>query len=118
MRLTFASLLAVAALVPATARAQVAAFRPRPSSLFAPPPAALPAADTLDLPSTYWREGALIAGIPGFFFGGYAGNGLCGMDESGESDCTLAMLGGAVMGAVVFGVTGAMIGGMIEKPVP
>jgi len=114
MRLTLASLLALAVpLVPATLKAQVASFRPRPSILFRPPAPAPSPSDTLNLPRTYAMEGALIGGIPGLLLGAAVGRGIC---EAGE-ECTASTISGALTGAVVFGITGALIGGSIERPV-
>jgi hypothetical protein len=115
MRLTFASLLAIAApLFPTTLKAQTAAFRPHTSILFAPLALTPGPSDTLNLPKTYAREGALIGGIPGLLLGAVAGRMVC---QAGE-DCTSSTISGALTGAVVFGITGALIGGAIEKPVP
>ncbi len=115
MRLTFTSLLAIAApFVPATLKAQTAAFRPRPSILFQPPAPAPGPADTLNLPKTHAKEGALIGGSLGLLLGAAVGRGIC---EVGE-ECTSSKISGALAGAMAFGITGALIGGAIEKQVP
>jgi len=49
--------------------AQTAQLRPVSFVLFRPPAVAAPS-DTLHLPKTYWKEGALIVGIPSAIFGG------------------------------------------------
>src|SRR6478735_4331678 len=89
-------------LVPATLRAQTAAFRPHTSILFRPPVPAARAADTLNLPKTHAREGALIGGSLGLLLGAAVGRGIC---EAGE-ECTSSTIGGALTGAMVFGITG------------
>ena len=115
MRLTFASLLAIAApLFPTTLNAQTAAFRPHASVLFEPPALTPDSSDTLNLPRTHAKEGALIGGGLGILLGAVSGQMIC---EAGEH-CTSSTIGGALTGAMVFGITGALIGGAIEKPVP
>jgi hypothetical protein len=94
--------------------AQSASLRPAASSLFRSSEAAAPT-DTLHLPRTYWKEGALIVGIPSAIFGAALGSGMCGMEESIGKNCTLSGLAfGAVLGGVG-AITGALIGGQIEK---
>jgi len=98
---------------------QASAFRPHPSPLYsvALTEAALPAADTLNLPKTYWKEGALMVGIPTAMLGAYGGYGLCGMDESSDPpNCALAAVGGALVGGLIGATTGALIGGLFLKP--
>jgi hypothetical protein len=71
--------------------------------------------DTLHLPRTYWKEGALMVGIPSAIFGAALGSGMCGMDDSVGKDCTLSGLAfGAVLGGVG-AITGTLIGGQIGK---
>lgn len=94
--------------------AQQPSLRPRPSSLFQRSPAVPATTDTLNLPKTHAMEGALIGGGLGLLLGAAAGRGICAAGE----DCTSSTIGGALTGLMVFGITGALIGGAIEKPVP
>jgi len=117
MKPTF-SLLVIALLftVPGTAMAQASHMRPAPSPLFRAAPPQGASADTLNLPKTYAKEGALIGGIPMLVIGGVVGRGLCGMDESSDPpNCALAAVGGALVGATIGAITGALIGGSIER---
>ncbi|MBW8772055.1 MAG: hypothetical protein JF590_01980, partial [Gemmatimonadetes bacterium] len=89
--------------------------RPASSALFRqPPPGA--SSDTLHLPRTYARRGALIVGIPSAIFGAAAGIGLCHLNDSAQQkDCTLSALGfGAFLGGIG-ALTGALIGGQFER---
>ena len=74
--------------------------------------------DTLDLKPSYWKEGGLIgAGVLGLS-GLIVAAEFCGYSDTGDDDCTLGTIGGAVVGSALgFGV-GALIGGMFPKPVP
>lgn len=93
--------------------AQQSALRPRPSSLFVPPAVA---ADSVKLAPTYWREGALIGGIPMAILGGIAGHDLCEWaDDAGNDDCMLATVGTAVLSGGVGAIVGALIGGQFHK---
>jgi hypothetical protein len=117
MKLTACSLSGLTLLLaPAVVEGQSSAFRPHASVLFevAPP---LPAAvDTLNLPKTYWKEGALIGGIPMLVFGGLAGRELCETSESADPpNCALATFGTALIFGAMGGVAGAMVGGLFEK---
>ncbi len=98
---------------PGTAATQQAALRPRPSALFVVP---APAADTLRLAPTYWKEGALIGGIPMAILGAIAGHGLCEWaDESGNDNCVLAAVGTGVLSGGVGAIVGALIGAQFHK---
>ncbi|HEX7919084.1 MAG TPA: hypothetical protein VF454_06740 [Gemmatimonadales bacterium] len=93
--------------------AQQAALRPRPSSLFVPPGAV---ADTTQLAPTYWKEGALIGGIPMAILGAIAGHDLCEWsDGTGNDDCILATVGTAALSGGVGAIVGALIGGQFHK---
>ena len=105
--------LATAGAVPGAA--QVSLLRPAPSALFRAP-AAGPASDTLHLPRTYAKVGALIVGIPSAIFGGALGIGLCHFsDTPGGKNCTLPALGMAAFFGGLGAVTGALIGGQFER---
>ncbi|MEO6068230.1 MAG: hypothetical protein ABJB33_03565 [Gemmatimonadota bacterium] len=106
----------VAALPPA-ATAQTSPFRPSASVLFARPAVNTAWADTLNLPRTYWIEGAVITGIPSAVFGGMLGYGFCGYDSgSAGENCVLQAIGGALLLGVAGAIPGALIGGLFEKP--
>ncbi len=95
--------------------AQVSLPRPAPSSLFRAPMTS-PATDTLHLPRTYWKEGALIVGIPSAIFGGALGIGLCHFsDTPGGKNCTLPALGMAAFIGGLGAITGALIGGQFDR---
>ena len=95
--------------------AQSGLLRPASSSLFRVAPVSAPS-DTLQLPRTYARRGALIVGIPSAIFGAAAGIGLCHLNDSAQQkDCTLSALGfGAFFGGIG-ALTGALIGGQFER---
>ena len=95
--------------------AQVSRLRPAPSALFRAP-MATPASDTLHLPRTYAKTGALIVGIPSAIFGGALGIGLCHLsDAPGGKNCTLPALGTAAFIGGLGAITGALIGGQFER---
>ena len=74
------------------------------------------ASDTLHLPKTYARTGALIVGIPSAIFGGALGIGLCHFsDTRGGKNCTLPALGMAAFFGGLGAVTSALIGGQVER---
>ena len=63
---------------------------------------------------TYWKEGALIGGLPlGLGLAGLAG-ALCRSSDSGGS-CGGAAIGGFLLGGAIGGVIGALIGGQFPK---
>ena len=95
--------------------AQTAPIRPASSALFRPA-AVVARSDTLHLPKTYWKEGALIVGIPSAIFGGALGIGLCHYSETpGEKNCILPALGLAAFMGGLGAITGALIGGQFER---
>ena len=96
--------------------AQGAALGLRPSTLFAPLPAARP--DSVIIHPTYWKEGALIGGVVGGILGGMTAAALCSISEEpgGGTACDLLpALGAVVVGAAIVAIPGALIGGQIEK---
>lgn len=95
--------------------AQSGFLRPASSSLFRPAPVGI-ASDTLHLPKTYAKQGALIVGIPSAIFGGALGIGLCHFNETpGEKNCILPALGFAAFVGGLGALTGALIGGQFER---
>ncbi|HET7042178.1 MAG TPA: hypothetical protein VFI13_09160 [Gemmatimonadales bacterium] len=109
----FVAILAFATAAPAALAAQQASLHPRASVLFVPPAAA---ADSTRYPSTHWKEGALIGGAVGGILGFALGEGFCHFDESpGAKNCTGKASAGAVLGALLFAIPGALIGGQIRK---
>lgn len=107
-------LVASAARVPGVA-AQRAMPAPHASVLFSPAPET--AADSTNVHPTYWKEGALLGGIPVGLAGYLLFRGLCDQDDTpgGGKNCGLAGLGGAVLGFFIGAIPGALIGGQIEK---
>ena len=100
-------------LVPGTTRAQTAAFRPNSSVLFAAAPAHDVPLDTLKLPKTYWKEGALISGtMAGIWAFRYA-YGNC--DDGGTSCAFQSVLPTAFV-FLIGAIPGALIGAMFDKP--
>ena len=105
---------ALATLVPAEASAQHPLVRPSASVLFRPAPVAA-ASDSLHLPRTYWKEGALIGGIPAALFGLlYVGPEFCRFSEDPDYNCTL----GTLASGILLGATGAFVGLMIGGQFP
>ncbi len=110
------TVLAVAAMLATSdLAAQQAAIAPRASVLFAATPS--PAADPVTPRATYWKEGALLGGVPMGIAGYLLVSGLCDQDDSagGGQHCGLKGLGGAVVGFLIGAVPGALIGGQIQK---
>jgi hypothetical protein len=102
--------------------AQVRLSGPTPSVLFAPSPSgralAKPWAADTNTPTshpTHWKEGALVGGILGAIGGALLGNGICHAGDDTSSNCTAATIGVAAIGALGFGVIGALIGGAFPK---
>jgi hypothetical protein len=98
-----------------SASAQTRISGPAPSVLFAT--ASLEASDTVkaQIQPTYWKEGMLIGGIAGAIGGGFLGYGFCQDSEDPDANCGLATVLGAVGGAVLLGIPGALIGGQFPK---
>ncbi len=63
---------------------------------------------------TYWKEGALIGGVAGGFAGAVLSAAFCENSETAGS-CAGTTVGGALVGAVLLGVPGALIGGQFPK---
>jgi hypothetical protein len=107
---------ALAALIPGGAAAQHLQLRPSASVLFRPGEV-VARADTLHLPKTYWKEGALITGIPSAVFGGALAYGFCGYDSGGgKENCLPGVIGAAAFFGVIGAIPGAMIGALFDKP--
>lgn len=84
---------------------------------------ALQQADTTSQPANqkigdYTWEGAAIAGLAMGAFGAYVGGGMCGMDDGGGKNCTLATLTGFLGGAGVGATIGGIIGSAKKKTRP
>ena len=101
--------------VPAALAAQRPALRPRPSVLYSLP--AAPTTDTIGGPRTYWKEGALLGGVPLGIAGYLLFSGLCEQDDSagGGRHCGTQGLGGAALGFLIGAIPGALIGGQFHK---
>lgn len=95
--------------------AQASAYRPAASVLFVPPRDV--AADSTRLPETYWKEGALVLGIPMALIAGDFVYQFCKDPDSGTQprNCAARGLGGAAIGFVIGAIPGALIGGQIHK---
>ena len=101
--------------------AQSSALGPAPSILFragrSVPQFQVEVADT-NTPSshpTYWKEGALIGGVVGAAVGVLVFHDLCSTSDDADKNCTLMSVGGALTGALVLGIPGALIGGAFPK---
>jgi hypothetical protein len=97
----------------AQASAQVAELRPAPSVLFRAEPTPEAQVDSLNIPPTYWKEGALVGGAILGVTGAVLMHGLCGMD--GPDNCGGALIGGAILGFFLGAIPGALIGGQFPK---
>jgi hypothetical protein len=105
-----------------SASAQAAPQGPAASILFAATPhsplrpGSWERADSVarDIQPTHWKEGALIGGVLGGVGGALLGAWVCGMSESSDG-CTGTAVAGGLGGALVVGITGALIGGQISK---
>ena len=95
--------------------AQASACHPAASALFTPA-RDLPA-DSIHYPGTYWKEGALVLGIPFALIAGDFAYQMCKDPDSGTRPrhCVANGLGGAAVGFVIGAVPGALIGGLIRK---
>ncbi|HEX6616384.1 MAG TPA: hypothetical protein VF046_08775 [Gemmatimonadales bacterium] len=102
---------------PLAAQAPLQHLAPQASSLFVRPPSAIRGTPDTTVRSrpTHWKRGLLIGGGLGAAGFGLLGYGLChDLDES-HSSCLGPTLGIGVVGAVIGGVTGALIGGAFPK---
>ena len=105
---------ALTSLIPTVASSQATPPRPAASVLFRPVADAA-TSDTLHLPRTYWKEGALIGGIPAALFGLlYVGPEFCRFSEDPDYNCTL----GTLASGILLGATGAFVGLMIGGQFP
>jgi hypothetical protein len=95
---------------------------PGPSQLFAPRPAfpaeARPDTVVKEIPPTHWKRGLLIGGAVGGAALGFLGYALCHDLRETQESCLGPTLGGAAIGAVMGGITGALIGGAFRKNAP
>ena len=95
---------------------------PGRSQLFAARPSS-PMQSTLDtapkvIRPTHWKGGMLLGGAIGGVGLGLLGYGLCHDLSETRTSCFGPALGGTAVGAVIGGVTGALIGGAFRKPAP
>jgi hypothetical protein len=74
-------------------------------------PAKAPAPD-------YRWEGMKAGGVVGLLFGAYYGHGMCEFSDRADKNCTLATIGGALVVGVLGAGMGGLIGGMIPKTPP
>ena len=96
------------------ASAQVAELRPAPSILFYSAPAQVMDADSLNIPPTHWKTGALIGAGAGVATGLWFGYKMCGFDGPREN-CAPGMIASALLfGFVGYGL-GALVGGQFPK---
>jgi hypothetical protein len=64
---------------------------------------------------TYWKEGALVGGGVGAVGGLLLGLAVCGLSEDPNSSCTGTAIAGALGGALLLAIPGALIGGQFHK---
>jgi peptidoglycan/LPS O-acetylase OafA/YrhL len=64
---------------------------------------------------TYWKEGALVGGGVGAVGGLLLGLAVCGLSEDPNSSCTGTTIAGALGGALLLAIPGALIGGQFDK---
>jgi hypothetical protein len=83
-----------------------------PSTVFHRPP---PSSTDLPRAKDYTMEGAAIGGLALGVFGAYFGGGMCGMDDGGGRNCTLAALTGFLSGASVGATIGGIVGSAKKK---
>ena len=106
---------------PLAAQATLQSLTPHASPLFGsrPPSAARDATDTTARSRpTQWKTGLLIGGGLGAAGFGLLGWGLCQDLNESHSSCLGTTLGAAGLGAVIGGVTGALIGGAFPRRAP
>ncbi len=77
-----------------------------------------PAGGFLPTAPDYRWEGILIGGTAGFAFGGYLGFEFCHWSDSPRRHCTLAAIEGALVTGVLGAGMGGLIGGLFPKPPP
>ncbi len=66
--------------------------------------------------ATYWKEGALITGIPtGILFGAIVYRFCTDPDGGAQENCGLKSVGLGILGAIAGAIPGALIGAMIPK---
>jgi hypothetical protein len=70
---------------------------------------------TASIRPTYWKEGALVAGILGGALGALAGSGLFGQSDDPNKNCTGSTILGGMVGALILGIPGAIVGGLFPK---
>ena len=64
---------------------------------------------------THWMEGALVGGLAGAVGGGLLGAAVCGQSDEVGKSCTGTTLLGALIGAGLVAIPGALIGGQFPK---
>jgi hypothetical protein len=104
--------------------AQVRLSGPAPSLLFdagTSSALATPWVSDTNVPTshpTYWKEGALIGGLLGVVGGALLGHEFCGVSDDPNASCTAWTIGGALGGALLLALPGALIGGSFDKSEP
>ena len=96
--------------------AQAIALRPAASPLFRAAPIDVPS-DSLNLPKTYWKEGAVISGaVVGLLGYQFAHWGCTDTDSGGDGrNCDLKSMAGFAVGFLAGAIPGALIGGQFKK---
>jgi hypothetical protein len=107
-------LLGVLVGLPSMASAQVAGLRPSPSVLFTTAPLSPVDSDSLNLPRTHWKEGAILLGGFGTVAGVLIGVGFCGYDGASTANCPRD----TALTALLLGLSGATIGALIGGQFP
>ena len=104
---------------------QTRVLGPAPSALFAAAPGvAVRMARSGELRDTtarfirptYWKKGAAIGGAVGALSGILLGHTICGLSDDPGLSCTGTVLAGAIGGALLLAIPGALIGGQFHKP--
>jgi hypothetical protein len=71
-----------------------------------------------DIRPTYWKEGALVGGLIGLAGGALLGVVVCAQSDEVGNSCTGSAAAGALGGALILAIPGALIGGQMHKGEP
>jgi hypothetical protein len=114
VRATFLLLLATLVGTDSTS-AQTRISGPAPSLLFDTAHWQVSDSVKAQIKPTYWKEGMLIGGIAGAAGGGFLGYAFCQDSEDPDANCALSSVLGALGGALLLAIPGALIGGQFPK---
>lgn len=68
-----------------------------------------------DIRPTYWKEGALVGALAGIAGGALVGLVACSYSDEAGKSCTGSAALGALGGALILAIPGALIGGQMHK---